>query len=95
MNKYELMVILSNSLLDEEKEALINKIQVLIEANNGKVENIEKVGSKKYAYAINYKNEGYYVLMNIECEANVPNLVQKQLLLNENIVRSMFVKKAN
>ena len=93
MNKYELMVILSNAMLDEAKEELINKIQGLIEANNGKVENIEKIGTKKYAYQINYKNEGYYVLFNLECASNVPNLVQKQLLLIEDIVRSMFTKK--
>lgn len=93
MNKYELMVILSNSMLDEAKEEMINKIQGLIEANNGKVESVEKVGAKKYAYEINFKNEGYYVLFNIECNSQLPNLVQKQLLLIENIVRSMFVKK--
>ena len=46
----------------------------------------------KYAYKINYTTEGYYVLMNVECEAGVPNLVQKQLNLLEEVVRSMFVK---
>ena len=92
MNKYELMVILTNNLEDEERENLIAKIQGLVEANNGTVENVEKVGLKKYAYKINYKSEGYYVLMNITCDAKVPNLVQKQLLLNEDVVRSMFVK---
>ncbi len=95
MNKYELMVILSNTLPDEEKETVIAKIQGLLESNGASVANIERIGTKKYAYAINYKNEGYYVLMNVECEANVPNLVQKQLLLLEEVVRSMFVKKAN
>ena len=93
MNKYELMVILSNSLADEAKEVLTNKISGMLEASGAKVESVEKVGTKKYAYAINFKNEGYYVLYNIECEASVPNQVQKQLLLIEDVVRSMFVKK--
>lgn len=94
MNKYELMVILSNSLTDEAKEALVNKVSSMLEASGAKIESVEKVGTKKYAYAIDYKNEGYYVLYNIECEAKVPNQVQKQLLLNEDVVRSMFVKKS-
>lgn len=93
MNKYELMVILSNKLADEARESLISKIQSLIEQNNGTIENVEKVGVKKYAYKINYTTEGYYVLMNIVCDSNVPNLVQKQLLLIEDVVRSMFIKK--
>lgn len=94
MNKYELMVILSNNLQDDAKEVLTNKVNGILEANGAKVESIEKVGTKKYAYAINFKNEGYYVLYNIECEAKVPNLVQKQLLLIEDVVRSMFIKKS-
>lgn len=93
MNKYELMVILSNSLQDEAKEALTNKISAMLEEKGVKIESVEKVGTKKYAYAINFKNEGYYVLYNIECEASVPNQIQKQLLLNEDVVRSMFIKK--
>lgn len=93
MNKYELMVILSNKLDDEAKENLVNKIAGLVEANKGTVENVEKLGVKKYAYKINYTHEGYYVLLNVECDANVPNLIQKQLNLNEDVVRSMFVKK--
>jgi len=93
MNKYELMVIISNKLDDESKENLVKKIAGLIETNKGTVENVEKVGVKKYAYKINYTTEGYYVLMNVECDANVPNLVQKQLNLLEDVVRSMFVKK--
>jgi len=93
MNKYELMVILSNKLDDEAKENLIKKIASLIEANEGTVESVDKIGVKKYAYKINYTSEGYYVLMNVECNALVPNLVQKQLNLIEDVVRSMFVKK--
>ncbi len=93
MKKYELMVIIANSLQDEAKEALISKISALLESNNAVIENVEKVGSKKYAYEIGFKNEGYYVIYNIECSSNVPNLVQKQLLLLEDVVRSMFIKK--
>jgi len=93
MSKYELMVILSANMEDEAREALIGKIQGLIESNNGTVDSVDKWGVKKFAYPINYKNEGYYVVMQLTCDASVPNTVEKQLLLTENVVRSMFVKK--
>lgn len=92
MSKYELMVILSASMEDEAREKLVQKIQGLIEANNGTVENVDKWGIRKFAYPINYKNEGYYLVMQISCESSLPNAVEKQLLLTENVVRSMFVK---
>lgn len=92
MSKYELMVILSANMEDEAREKLIEKIQSLVESKNGTVENIDKWGIRKFAYPINYKNEGYYLVMQINCEPSLPNAVEKQLLLTENIVRSIFVK---
>ena len=93
MNKYELLVILSAEADDATKEALVNKIQSLIETKGGKVESVDKWGVRKYAYPINYKKEGYYVLFNVEANANVPAEVEKQLNITDNVVRLMFVRK--
>lgn len=93
MNKYEMLVILSAEIDDAAKEALTNKIQSMIEAKGGKVESVDKWGVKKYAYPINYKREGYYVLLNVEAPAEVPAIVEKQLNITENVVRLMFVRK--
>ena len=93
MNKYELLVILSAEADDATKEALINKIQSMIEAKSGKVENVDKWGVRKYAYPINYKKEGYYVLFNVEVPAEVPSEIEKQLNITDNVVRQMFVRK--
>ena len=93
MNKYELLVILSAEADDATKEALMSKIQSLIETKGGKVESVDKWGVRKYAYPINYKKEGYYVLFNIEVPANVPSEVEKQLNITDNVVRLMFVRK--
>lgn len=93
MNKYELLVILSAEADDATKDALVSKIQSLIETKGGKVESVDKWGVRKYAYPINYKKEGYYVLFNVEANANVPAEVEKQLNITDNVVRLMFVKK--
>ena len=62
MNKYELMYILVNSASVEEKDTMIEKINALITKNGGVVESVDKIGSKKLAYEINKKHDGYYVL---------------------------------
>lgn len=93
MNKYELLVILSAEIDDAAKLSLVEKIQTLIETKGGKVENVDKWGVKKFAYPINYKKEGYYVLFNLEAPANVPGEVEKVLNITDNVVRLMFVKK--
>lgn len=93
MNKYELLVILSAEIDDEAKEALVAKISDLIVNNGGTIDGVDRWGVKKFAYPINYKNEGYYVLMNITANSETPNTVEKVLNITENVVRCMFVRK--
>ena len=66
MTKYEMLYIIDASLADEAKEAIIKKFESLVTDNGGVVEQIDRWGVKKLQYPINYKTEGYYVLMNFE-----------------------------
>ena len=93
MNKYELLLILSASVEDGDKDALIEKVSKLLEAKGATVTSVDKWGNKKLAYPINFKNDGYYVLMNLEAPANAPAEVQKQLNITQDVYRAMFVRK--
>ena len=91
--KYELLYIISQDANDEQKEALINKFQKMVEDKGGNVLSLEKVGMKKFAYPINFKNEGFYVLMTFEAASEVVNEMNKLMNITEHIVRQMFVRK--
>lgn len=93
MNKYELMYILVNSASDEEKEAMIEKINALITKNGGVVESVDKIGSKKLAYEIDKKHDGYYVLVNFTAESSVPATVTNTLRITEGVLRYIVVAK--
>ena len=93
MNKYELMYILVNNGSDEEKDAMIEKINALITKNGGVVDSVDKIGSKKLAYEINKKHDGYYVLVNFTAEANIPNKLGALLSITNNIMRYIIVAK--
>ena len=58
MNKYELLYIIDNELEAEAKDALIAKFSDIVVNDGGSVETIDKWGTKKLAYPINFKNEG-------------------------------------
>ena len=53
----------------------------------------EDVGMKKFAYPINYRSEGFYVLVNFTAEDKAPNVIAKTLNITDNIVRQMIVAK--
>ena len=55
---------------------------------------VDKWGTRKYAYPINYKTEGYYVRMLFEADPTVPQEVDRQMRINENIVRQLITKQA-
>ena len=93
MNKYELLLILSASVEDGDKDALIEKVSKLLEAKGAVITSVDKWGNKKLAYPINFKNDGYYVLMNLEAPADAPQEVQKQLNITQDVYRAMFVRK--
>jgi small subunit ribosomal protein S6 len=93
MNRYEVLYIIQNELSDEQKAALIEKFKSIIESSGGIVESIDKWGVRKYAYPIDYKTEGYYVLMNFVSEPTVPHELERQMQITDGFVRKLILKK--
>ena len=93
MNKYELMYIVSSAATEEQREALIEKYKSFVESKGGVVLGVDKLGMKKFAYTIDFKNEGFYVLMNFEAPATVVDEMNKSMNIADLVVRQMFVRK--
>ncbi|MBP3630211.1 MAG: 30S ribosomal protein S6 [Clostridia bacterium] len=94
MQKYEMLYIVAGDLTDEQKDAVMQKVDTIITKNAGVIENVEKIGMKKFAYPINYKSEGFYVLVNFNSEVETSaNSIGKQLNITDGVVRHMIVAK--
>ena len=91
MAKYETMLITSAALDEEATAALVGKFKSLIEAN-GTIDSIDEWGKRRLAYPINYKTEGYYVLVNYTAEASVPKEIERNLQISDSILRYLTVK---
>ena len=93
MNKYELCVVLSAKLDDEERAAAIEKIKGFITRYNGAVsENIEEWGKKRLAYEIQHMKEAYYYFIPFTGDANTPNELENQVRIMEPVIRYLVVK---
>ena len=93
MNKYEILYIIDNDVDDNEKAALVDRFSDLVVKLGGTVDGIDKWGTRKYAYPINDKNEGYYVLMNVTAGAAAPAEIDRQMKITDAIVRQMIIRK--
>lgn len=92
MNKYEILYILNASLSDEEITAQTEKYAEIVTKAGGEVEKVDKWGVKRFTYPINFKNEGFYVLMTYTAPADLPKEVERQMSISDAVYRFMTTK---
>ena len=90
--KYEVLYIIDPTLGEEGTAALVEKFKAMVEAE-GTLASVDEWGKRRLAYAINYKTEGYYVLVNFSAPATLPDEVERVLRITDGVIRFMVVKK--
>ena len=93
MNKYEAMYIVTPEMEDEAIKGVIEKFSGIITANGGEIEKTDEWGRKKLAYPIDYKTEGYYVLVNFAAAPELPRELERNFRNDESILRYMVFRQ--
>ena len=88
MNKYELAVVLTTKIEDEERAASIEKIKEV-----GVVTNVDEWGKKRLAYEIQKMKEGFYYFITFESDSNCPNEVEQRVRIMENVIRYLCIRQ--
>ena len=89
---YELMVICDGDLEESEVAQVINQVTAQVEARGGRVATTEKWGKRRFAYEINHKTEGFYVVFEIEAEPGALDDVDRLLRLADEVVRHKMLR---
>ena len=80
MSRYELIYIIDTAVEDSARKELIERVNNLIAANGGEVEKVDETwGKRRLAYAINYKTEGWYVLVTFKANGELPRELERNL----------------
>ena len=77
MNKYELAVVVSAKIEDDERAATVEKCKALIERFGGQVTNVDDWGKRRLAYEVQKMKEAYYYFIQFDAESNVPAEIEK------------------
>ena len=72
MNKYELAVVVSAKIEDEERTAVVDRCKALIERFGGTITNVDDWGKKRLAYEIQKMREGFYYFIQFDAELTAP-----------------------
>ena len=90
MSNYELMVIFTPVLSEEEFKAAQKKYADLVTANGGEVLHSNPWGLKSLAYPIDKKTTGLYWVMEYKAPTDFNEKLKTQLLRDESQMRHMY-----
>jgi small subunit ribosomal protein S6 len=92
MRHYELMVILDPDLEERTVSPSLDKFLNVVRKGDGTIENVNIWGRRKLAYEIKKKTEGIYAVVDLTAEPAVAKELDRQLNLNEAILRTKLVR---
>ena len=93
MRKYEVMVLVDSDVDDRQVPALIDKHLEVITNGGGTVDEVDHWGRRRLAYDIKKKSEGIYVVVNLTAEPETVKELDRQLGLNESVLRTKLLRR--
>jgi small subunit ribosomal protein S6 len=87
MRAYELMIIFEGDVEDAVVNEHLANVNRLVEAGGGTVVKTDRWGRRRFAYEINHKWEGIYVVLDISTEGRDLSEVERVLHLADDVVR--------
>ncbi|HXP23637.1 MAG TPA: 30S ribosomal protein S6 [Candidatus Sulfotelmatobacter sp.] len=92
MALYEHMLIARQDISAQQVDALATHLKTIIETEGGKVEKQEYWGLRSLAYRIKKNRKGHYVLLNINAPCQAIVELERQIKINEDVLRFMSVR---
>lgn len=93
MRKYEMMVIVDPEVDERTVEPSMSALFGQVEDLGGKIEKLDVWGKRKLAYPILKKTDGIYVIVDMETTPEIAKELDRQLGLNESILRTKLMRK--
>ena len=93
MKAYELLFFVAPTISDEDRVAVMKRIETTIAEGAGKVDNVVEWGKRKLAYEINGLTDGDYTLVNFHADPQNVAELDRVLRINDAVVRHMIVKR--
>ena len=90
MSNYELMVIFTPVLSEEDYKNAQKKFESLVKENGGSITHSKPWGLKSLAYPIAKKTTGLYWVMEYSAPTSFNEKLKIQLLRDESVMRHMF-----
>lgn len=95
MRRYETLFIITPDSPEEDLKDVATKFQGVVASMNGIVASYEEQGKKRLAYNVKKQNKGYYVLMDYVGSSDLVAEVERNMRLDDRILKYLTVKLAD
>ena len=92
MRDYEMMIIIDPTVDERNLGIFVDKLLQVVPAEGGSVEKVDIWGKRRLAYDINKRSEGIYVVVNMKATPATAQELDRQLGLNEVILRTKLLR---
>ncbi len=89
---YEVTYIVNAVLSDDQIKSVVKRISSFIEDNGGEIIELNEWGSKRLAYPINKKRNGYYVNLYMKAVGDLVVRLERSLEIDDDILRYLTLR---
>jgi small subunit ribosomal protein S6 len=92
MRPYEVMIIFDADLEEETIRAAVTRYTQLIESQGAEPGYVDYWGKRRFAYEVNHRQEGYYVVLQAMAEPPAMDELHRVLSLADEVVRHKVLR---
>jgi len=92
MRRYEMMIILDPALEENTIQPSLDQFLTVIRDGGGSVDKVDVWGRRRLAYDIDKKSEGIYAVIDMVAEPDTVRELDRQLGLNEAVLRTKVLR---
>ena len=89
---YELMIIVDGDHEDATVDEIVSQVDTWIQNENGNLVKTDKWGKRRFAYEINHKTEGHYVVLEMTTGQVNMEPLERTLRLSDEVVRHKLIR---
>ncbi len=91
-NMYEFTYIITPVLNEDQIKDTVKRVNKAVESSGGTIIEVDEWGSRRLAYLIKKKRNGYYVNMYFEAPAEIVIRLERAIEIDDNILRYLTLR---
>jgi small subunit ribosomal protein S6 len=92
MREYEAMVIVDGRLEEGDIQKAVERFTAVISESGGELGNVDRWGSRRFAYEIDHQKEGYYFVTTFRAPEDVVEKLRRTLQISDEFIRGKILQ---